>query len=95
MCAGQLGRREAPEDPQAGARQLVIETEHPRSGTVRQIATPTRVGLGPQAHRRAPRRNEDQAHVLEGLLGYGREQAAEIRAAGAFGPSPPPPSRAG
>jgi len=72
-------------DPQVAARGLVVETEHPRFGTVRQLASPVRVGDPPSAYRRAPQRHEDADAVLTGLLGYDVATVAELAAAGAFG----------
>ncbi|BAL90931.1 putative CoA-transferase family III protein [Actinoplanes missouriensis 431] len=71
-------------DPHTLARDLIVETEHPRYGTVRQVASPVRVGDQPPAHRRAPRRGEDLGYVSE-LLGYSPQHLAALRAAGAFG----------
>ena len=50
---------EALADPQTAARELVLETAHPRFGTVRQLRGPVRVGAEPPPARRAPRRHED------------------------------------
>jgi crotonobetainyl-CoA:carnitine CoA-transferase CaiB-like acyl-CoA transferase len=72
-------------DPQIAARGLIVETEHPRFGTVRQTASPVRVGDEPVPHRRAPFRNEDAGYVLDELLGYTDARVAELRDAGAFG----------
>jgi crotonobetainyl-CoA:carnitine CoA-transferase CaiB-like acyl-CoA transferase len=72
-------------DPQTTARDLVVSTEHPRYGTVRQLASPVRVGAEPPVYRRAPRRNEDFDHVLRDLLGYPHEEIERLAAAGAFG----------
>lgn len=72
-------------DPQAAARQLIVETEHPRFGTVRHVANPVRVGPPADAQRRGPRRNEDADYVLGELLGYPPERIGELRLAGAFG----------
>src|SRR5262245_37882971 len=54
---------EALADPQTEAREMVVETEHPRFGSVRQVASPVRVGDLPVPHRRGPQRNEDAAYV--------------------------------
>ena len=67
------------------ARDLVVETEHPLWGTVRQVASPVRVGDERPAYRRAPRRNEDFAHVVSGLLGYDDAKVSALSEAGAFG----------
>ncbi|HYH72826.1 MAG TPA: CoA transferase [Nocardioides sp.] len=70
------------------ARDLVVETEHPRFGTVRQVASPVRVGSERPAYRRAPQRHEDADDVLRGLLGYEDDVIARLASAGAFGEEP-------
>ena len=77
-------------DPQTAARELVVETAHPRFGTVRQLRSPVRVGTGPPAARRAPRRHEDGERLLTGLLGYDAARIAALAAGGAFGRVPAP-----
>jgi len=72
-------------DPQTIARELIVETEHPHWGTVRQLASPVRVGHERPSYRRAPRRNEDADHVLGTVLGYDSERIEQLNAAGAFG----------
>ena len=72
-------------EPHTQARGLVVETEHPRYGTVRQPASPVRVGSPPQQHRRAPQRNEDFEYVTTKLLGYDPARVDALAAAGAFG----------
>ncbi|MQA05120.1 MAG: CoA transferase [Streptosporangiales bacterium] len=67
------------------ARGLVVETEHPEFGTVRQPGTAVRVGPPRAEHRRAPQRGEDSAYVLRDLLGYDEEKISDLGAAGAFG----------
>jgi crotonobetainyl-CoA:carnitine CoA-transferase CaiB-like acyl-CoA transferase len=67
------------------ARDLIVSTEHPVFGTVRQVASPVRVGDTRVAPRRAPERGEHTEEVLRGLLGYSDDHIAQIRAAGAFG----------
>jgi crotonobetainyl-CoA:carnitine CoA-transferase CaiB-like acyl-CoA transferase len=71
------------------ARNLIVETEHPRFGTVRQVASPVRVGAELPTYRRAPLRNEDLAYVMKDVVGFGSERIEELEQAGAFGtPSP-------
>ena len=72
-------------DPQTHARSMVVETEHPRFGTVRQVASPVRVGDDAPTYRRAPLLDEHAGDVLQGLLGYDAARIEELRAAGAFG----------
>ena len=75
---------EAFADPQTEARGLVVETDHPVLGTVRQPASPIRVGE-PGPHRRAPHRGEDRDDVLRDLLHYDDERIRALEAEHAFG----------
>ncbi|CND51289.1 L-carnitine dehydratase/bile acid-inducible protein F [Mycobacterium tuberculosis] len=67
------------------ARRLRVTTEHPRFGTVEQLASPVRVGSEPPEYRRAPFRNEDFDLVVREIAGYDEATVAELRAGGAFG----------
>ena len=73
-------------EPHTEARGLIVETEHPRFGTVRQPASPVRVGEPPATHRRAPLLGEDEPYVLGELLGYDDAKVGALKDAGAFGP---------
>lgn len=76
---------EALREPHTEARGMIIESEHPRFGRVRQPASPVRVGDAPTHHRRAPQRGEDAGAILRSLLGYDDASVERLRAAGAFG----------
>ncbi|WP_141578376.1 CaiB/BaiF CoA-transferase family protein [Actinomadura sp. WMMA1423] len=67
------------------ARGLRVTTEHPRFGTVEQVASPVRVGAQPTEYRRAPLRNEDFDLVVRGIAGYDEATVEALRAGGAFG----------
>jgi crotonobetainyl-CoA:carnitine CoA-transferase CaiB-like acyl-CoA transferase len=77
--------REALADPHTAARGMVVETEHPRFGTIAQVPSAVRVGRHPQEHRRAPLRNEDATPILRDLLGYPPEKVEELHRRGAVG----------
>jgi crotonobetainyl-CoA:carnitine CoA-transferase CaiB-like acyl-CoA transferase len=77
---------EALADEQTAARGLVVETEHPRFGPIRQLASPVKVGPNRPTYRRAPLRNEDMAFVLEQIANYDADKIAKLTADGAFGP---------
>src|SRR5579875_2023824 len=79
---------EALADPQAAARDMIAEVEHPRFGTVRVVRTAARAGEGRPPDRRAPRRDEDRDYVLSEVLGYPAGRVARLAAAGAFGEDP-------
>ena len=72
-------------DPQAEARGDVVELEHPRLGTVREIATPLRVGEEEKPLRRGPFRGEHTEEVLVSLCGYTRERVRALAETGVFG----------
>ena len=65
-------------EPHTIARDLLVETEHPRYGTVRQVASPVRVGSEPPTYRRAPLRNEDAGRILGEMLGYDAAAVADL-----------------
>ncbi|MEV4750132.1 CoA transferase [Streptosporangium sp. NPDC049248] len=67
------------------ARGLRVTTEHPRFGTVEQVASPVRVGSEPPTYRRAPLRNEDFDLVVRDIVGYDDATIDELTAQGAFG----------
>jgi crotonobetainyl-CoA:carnitine CoA-transferase CaiB-like acyl-CoA transferase len=79
---------DALEDDHTAARELIVETEHPRFGTVRQLASPVRVGDKRPDYRRAPQYNEDNAHILAEILGYSSEVVDDLHAGNAFGEEP-------
>ncbi|MBG6106908.1 CaiB/BaiF CoA-transferase family protein [Frigoribacterium sp. CG_9.8] len=68
--------QEALTDAQTEAREMIVETEHPRFGTVRQVRSAVRVGDAMPEYRRAPQRNEDADYVLRQVLGYDADQIA-------------------
>lgn len=71
-------------EPHTLARGLLVETEHPTFGTVRQVASPVRFGSEPTQYRRAPLRNEHFDEIVRDL-GYSTERVAELTGQGAFG----------
>lgn len=75
-------------EPHTIARNLLVETEHPRYGTVTQLASPVRVGSEQPDYVRAPQRNEHFDEVLSGILGLDGEKVAALTAEGAFGTAP-------
>ncbi len=72
-------------EPQVEARGGIVEIEHPRLGTVRQVATPLRVGGEEKPTRRAPFRGEHTERVLADLCGYSSERVRALAEAGALG----------
>ncbi|SEF68368.1 Crotonobetainyl-CoA:carnitine CoA-transferase CaiB [Thermomonospora echinospora] len=67
------------------ARGLIVETEHPRYGTLKNLVSPVRAGTERPEYQRAPQRGEHSEEILRGLLGYSGERVAELASEGAFG----------
>ena len=81
------------EDPHVEARGDLVEIEHPRFGTVRQLASPLRLsGDGEPPLRRGPFRGEHTDELLRELCGYAEDRIRALREAGAFGPEVTAPS---
>jgi crotonobetainyl-CoA:carnitine CoA-transferase CaiB-like acyl-CoA transferase len=79
---------QALQDEHLVSRNMLVTTEHPRYGTVRQVASPVRVGSEPPTYVRAPQRNEHFDQVLREVAGYDDAKIAELTEAGAFGDLP-------
>jgi crotonobetainyl-CoA:carnitine CoA-transferase CaiB-like acyl-CoA transferase len=73
------------DDPQAYAREAIVEVPHDRFGVVRTIATPLRVGSDRRQPVRAPRRGEHTRECLARVCGYSDERFAELAESGVFG----------
>jgi crotonobetainyl-CoA:carnitine CoA-transferase CaiB-like acyl-CoA transferase len=86
---------EALADEHTIARELVVETDHPRYGRMRSIASPVRVGprLQGTENVRGPLLGEHTTSVLH-EIGYSDEQIAAARTEGAFGAVTPAPAAA-
>ena len=84
-AAPTLTRSEAIEHPQMLASDILIETEHPVAGRLRQTRTAARFEGTPTGdHRGAPRLGEHNEEVLC-ELGYSQAEIAALRREGALG----------
>jgi crotonobetainyl-CoA:carnitine CoA-transferase CaiB-like acyl-CoA transferase len=81
------------QDPQALARNAVIEIEHPSLGRVRQVATPLRFGDFAAPQERGPYRGEHTAALLAELCGYSEPEIEGLRKGGVLGETPPVPQQ--
>ena len=77
--------RDALVEEHTHARGLIVETDHPRFGRVRQTRTAVSAGPMPEQWRRAPQRNEDFDYVVRDLLDYDDATIAGLVEAQAFG----------
>ena len=73
------------EHPQAQAREMTLEADHPTAGTVRLPGFPYKLSQTPaDIHRPPPLLGEHTEQVLTGLLGYSSEGVASLRDKGAI-----------
>ena len=84
-CAPVNDVRQAFEDEQVRARDMIVEVEHPEFGTLKEVRSPIRTEGEVRAPRRAPRLGEDTDTILGEILGYGAATIAGLRARGVVG----------
>ncbi len=77
--------RQALQDEQVLAREMILEVEHPEFGTVREVASPIKTEGAVTAPARAPRLGEHTDAILSEVLGYGNPTIAALRSKGAIG----------
>ena len=84
-CAPVLTRREMISHPQVVENAIIVETEHPQAGRLRQSRTPARFEGTPTEHRRGgPALGGDTREVLA-EAGYSATEIDSLIAAGAAG----------
>ena len=81
-CAPVHSVEEAFQDPQVGEDEMIIETEHPDFGVVRQLASPIKISDYEREHRRGPGLGEHTEEVLHDLLGLTGPQIQKLRGDG-------------
>ena len=69
-------------DPQVDEDDMIIETDHPAFGTVRQVASPIKLSDATKAHHRAPALGEHTDEVLTEHLHLTSAQIEELRTNG-------------
>jgi len=70
-------------DPHVGHRELLVETDHPAVGRIRQVRPPARFSATPTSIRRhAPSFGEQSDEILSDELGLSAERIENLRAQG-------------
>ena len=84
-CAPALTRNEVIKHPQIIASEILIETDHPVAGRLRQTRTPARFeGTPTEIRQGAPRLGEHNLEILT-ELGFDETEIDALRAKGAIG----------
>ncbi|MBI3104081.1 MAG: CoA transferase [Candidatus Rokubacteria bacterium] len=81
-CAPVNSVREALEDAQVLAREMIVEIDHPVFGRMRQVASPIKTEGAITAPAPAPRLGEHTDTLLQDVLGYGAATIERLRATG-------------
>ena len=79
-CAPVNSVREALEDEQVLAREMIVEIDHPVFGRMRQVASPIKTEGAITAPAPAPRLGEHTDTLLQDVLGYGAATIERLRA---------------
>ncbi|MBI2527775.1 MAG: CoA transferase [Candidatus Rokubacteria bacterium] len=81
-CAPVNSVREALQDEQVLAREMILEIDHPVFGRMRQVASPIKTAGAITAPAPAPRFGEHTDTLLQDVLGYGAGTIQSLRAKG-------------
>jgi crotonobetainyl-CoA:carnitine CoA-transferase CaiB-like acyl-CoA transferase len=84
-CAPVNTVAQALDDEQVRARKMVLEVEHPHFGRIREVASPIRTDGEIRQPAPAPALGEHTEAILSGILGYGSQTIARLRAEGVIG----------
>ncbi len=82
-CAPVNSLKEALEDEQVVARGLIVESEHPAYGRIRQVGSPIKTDGAITEPAPGPSLGQHTDEVLRELLGYPAARIVELRSAGA------------
>lgn len=83
-CGAVQSVEDAFDDPQAVARDTIVDYSHPQYGTVRTVRTPLRLSnVEEQPLRHSPAMGEDTVAVLRDVCGYDDERIDVLLASGA------------
>jgi crotonobetainyl-CoA:carnitine CoA-transferase CaiB-like acyl-CoA transferase len=84
-CAPVNSVAQALDDEQVRAREMILEVEHPHFGRIREVASPIRTDGEIRQPAPAPALGEHTEAILSGILGYGSQTIARLRAEGVIG----------
>ncbi|HEY3068344.1 MAG TPA: CoA transferase [Methylomirabilota bacterium] len=84
-CAPVNSVREALDDEQVRARDMIVEVKHPVFGTVREVGSPIKTSGAITHPAPAPRLGQHTDEILREILGYAPDRIAGLRASGALG----------
>jgi formyl-CoA transferase len=83
-CGPVMSTGDLADDDHVRGREMYVELDHPERGPYWNLGCPIKLSDSPAVITRSPLLGEHTDEVLDGVLGYGADEIAEMKQAGAF-----------
>ena len=87
-CGPIMSTGDLANDEHIRGREMYVELDHPQRGKWYNVGMPIKLSDSPAVIKRSPTLGEHTDEILASVLGYGADQVASMRAAGAFSMPP-------
>ena len=88
-CGPIMSTKDLAGDEHVKLREMMVEVDHPERGKWYNVGCPIKLSDSPVEIERSPLLGEHTDEVLNEVLGYGADEIAQLRRAGAFTREPP------